>query len=71
MNTDVTCFGSSFTKRVVPGNPEASFLFEKLSAPLEDRDPECDDPMPLIGGPITEEQLAGIRAWIEAGALKN
>jgi hypothetical protein len=71
VNTAVACSGSNFSLRVVPGDADNSFLFEKLRAPVEERAPECRLGMPLGGDPLTPEQLAGIRAWIESGAPKN
>lgn len=62
---DETCGGV----RVVPGNPDASYLVKKL----EQMTP-CDGahmPRPFEVGtapPLTADQLATIRAWISAGA---
>lgn len=50
--------------RVVPGQPDASFLMQKLTAPA----PGEGERMPLVGGVLPAEDLALVRAWIEAGA---
>ncbi|MFM1804340.1 MAG: hypothetical protein RL136_1219 [Planctomycetota bacterium] len=50
-------------RAVVPGDPDASELLARVSA----RDPE--DRMPPDGHePLTDEEIAGIRAWIAGGA---
>lgn len=48
---------------VVPGDPAASALFERITLPADD-----EDRMPPKGERLSEEQVAGIRAWIAAGA---
>ncbi|MFO0744861.1 MAG: hypothetical protein U1F43_04185 [Myxococcota bacterium] len=57
--------------RVVPGHPEQSLLYEKLSGTQD-----CGDPMPSPNGeinpvPFTPEQLETVRSWIAAGALDD
>lgn len=48
--------------RVAPGNPEGSYLMERLS-------PGDDTPqMPWGGPPLSSAELDRIRAWIEGGA---
>lgn len=53
---------------VDPGNPDESFLIDKLV------DPYVTDPaiggaaMPLNLEPLTDQELADLRAWIDAGA---
>ncbi|GAB4258705.1 MAG: hypothetical protein Kow0092_06440 [Deferrisomatales bacterium] len=48
--------------RVDPGNPEGSYLLERLQ-------PGGDTPVMPLGGPrLGPEELDRIRAWIEAGA---
>lgn len=54
--------------RVVPGDPERSFLYRKLRSPLELRYGEV---MPLGTGGLDEERLDGIRAWIARGAPED
>ncbi|HSU40992.1 MAG TPA: hypothetical protein VLJ38_15550, partial [Polyangiaceae bacterium] len=62
---DETCGGV----RVVPGNPDASYLVKKLEQTMP-----CDGqhmPRPFEVGtapPLTADELATIRAWIAAGA---
>lgn len=47
---------------IVPGDPDTSLFFLKLTTP------PCGGRMPLGGDPLTAEQLAMVRSWIEAGA---
>jgi len=49
---------------VVPGEPEKSELFTRISLPADDF-----DIMPAEGDPLTTEQIALIRRWIEEGAV--
>ncbi len=49
--------------RVVPSAPDSSFLFEKIA---QDK-PSAGKRMPP-GQPLGEDDIAKIRAWIEAGA---
>jgi hypothetical protein len=44
---------------VVPGNPELSFLYEKISVAT----PACGQPMPL-GSALPADQMECVRAWI-------
>jgi polyvinyl alcohol dehydrogenase (cytochrome) len=53
---------SSGLIRVVPGDPDASLLVNKISG-----DPVCGDTMPIAGS-LTEEQIERIRSWIARGA---
>ncbi len=48
---------------VVRNDPEASALFERISLPHDDF-----DLMPPKGDPLTVDQIAAIRTWIEGGA---
>lgn len=50
-------------QRVVPADPTGSFLFEKIA---QDK-PSAGKRMPP-GQPLAEDEIAMIRAWIEAGA---
>jgi hypothetical protein len=53
-------------KRVAPGNAADSYLYMKLAG-----DPRIvGDRMPF-GGVLTAEEIEGVRAWIDAGALDN
>lgn len=48
--------------RVVPGNPEASYLMERLTG-------SGDTPrMPMSGDPLSSSDLDRIRSWIKDGA---
>ncbi len=52
--------------RVVPGDPEASLLMNKI----ETATPLCGGPMPP-GGSLSPEDIARVRRWIEDGAQDN
>lgn len=56
-------FGDGGGGVIVPGDLEASLLFELVSLPADD-----PDRMPAEGDSLTAEQLATLRAWIEGGA---
>jgi hypothetical protein len=51
-------------KRVDPGHPDNSFLLSKLAGPPLGQGSR----MPLTGEPLTDTEMALIRAWITAGA---
>jgi hypothetical protein len=51
---------------VVPGQPEMSLLYQKLSAA-----PPCGSRMPLGGAAFSDTQLEMIRSWIAAGAKND
>jgi hypothetical protein len=61
---------------VVPGDPEASWLYQKISGSSETADDveclahaeECHQPMPQGNGPMSPEAQAAIREWILDGA---
>lgn len=57
---------SSGLLRVVPGDPEASLLWEKVAS----RAPRCGDPMP-ISAMLAERQVEQIREWIARGAAND
>jgi hypothetical protein len=48
---------------VVPGDPEASLLYQKLSEPSP-----CGSRMPLGGALLSAAQREMVRSWIAAGA---
>ena len=55
--------------RVEPGNPDDSWLVRMIEADPARRD---DYPrMPLASHPLSENQIANIRRWIELGAPQN
>ena len=51
--------------RVAPGNPDKSFLLEKLLGNIM---PTEGSKMPLVGRPLTASELDMVRRWIAAGA---
>ena len=51
--------------RVAPGDPDASFLIDKL------RNRDVSTQMPLGAEPLAEEDIARIEAWIADGALRR
>jgi hypothetical protein len=52
--------------RVVPGNPDASLLVQKIT------DPTCGERMPKDNeDSLSPETVARIRAWISAGAMND
>lgn len=54
--------------RVVPGDPDASYLIQKI----EGASGIVGERMPRTGGPfLTPGQIAIIRRWIELGAANN
>jgi hypothetical protein len=52
--------------RVVPGDPEQSYVIEKLTAAM----PAAGDAMPP-DAPLEAERIDLVRAWIEAGAADD
>ena len=53
--------GSEFGSVIEPGNPDDSYLLTQVE----------NGDMPDEGEPLTAEQIALIREWIEAGAENN
>ncbi len=53
--------------RVEPGNPEASYIIWKL----EGRSGIVGVQMPFGLPPLSAEQIAAVRGWIQAGAAAN
>jgi len=62
----VGCVPSGFTSRVVPGDPDASFLLAKL-----DDTHDCGVLMPSGLTPLSDQHLDIVRRWILVGAPKN
>ena len=54
-------------KRIVPGDPENSYIIKKLRGD----DGIVGSQMPLSGGSLTDEQIGKIITWIEEGAQDN
>lgn len=63
---DVSARGAGASDRVlvVPGNPNASYVFEKVT---KDR-PQAGDRMPGSGVELSGAQIDLLRRWIAAGA---
>jgi hypothetical protein len=58
-------------KRVVPGSPDTSLLWIKISktkTELTATTAKCDDPMPEGGAVLTADEKTKIRDWIMGGA---
>jgi hypothetical protein len=55
---------------VRPFLPDSSYLVHKIQG-TQTTVGGSGQRMPLIGGPLTEDEIAVIRAWIAAGALDN
>ena len=53
--------------RVMPGDPDASYLIEKLTLPK----PTVGQRMPPGSEPLPEEEIEMFREWIAGGALNN
>ena len=53
--------------RVVPGDPDASYLMEKLTSAK----PTVGDRMPPNSDPLPDEEIEMFREWIAGGALNN
>jgi len=54
------CSGQTY---VVPGHPESSLLYLKLTD-----HPPCGERMPLGGGALPAAEIEAVRSWIAAGA---
>lgn len=52
--------------RVDPGKLDTSFLYYKITAPKFDID--LGSPMPLVGNPLSADEINHIREWILRGA---
>jgi hypothetical protein len=55
--------------RIEPGDPDNSWLVRMIEADPARRDQHPR--MPLASVPLTENQIANIRRWIEQGAQQN
>lgn len=53
--------------RVVPGDPDASFFFEKIISDT----PTTGRRMPIASPPLPDEEIEMIREWIVSGAPNN
>jgi hypothetical protein len=63
---DVPAEDQAGAVRVVPGDPDGSYLVQKLAA----AEGIAGDPMPPPEG-LDAERLALVRAWIAAGAAQD
>ncbi|MDE2804640.1 MAG: hypothetical protein OXN18_05765 [Gemmatimonadota bacterium] len=61
LNYERVMMGSEFGTVIEAGDPANSFLLDMIT----------DGTMPETGDPVPEEEIALIRAWIEAGAPNN
>lgn len=64
---NVAAAGKAGAVRVVPGNPDASYLVQKLEGTAG----IAGGRMPLGGPFLSASQIAVVREWIAAGALNN
>ncbi|HKP58578.1 MAG TPA: hypothetical protein VJV78_17755 [Polyangiales bacterium] len=63
---------SSSLFRVMPGEPDESFLYNKLRAATEPGSVDVEgSPMPSGAAPLKREHLEAVRKWIEAGAPRT
>ena len=61
LNYERVMMGSEFGTVIEAGDPANSFLLDMIT----------DGTMPETGDPVPEDEIALIRAWIEAGAPNN
>jgi hypothetical protein len=67
----IQCGGLDW-KRVVPGDPDHSLLFQKLKAKHDGVDAPCGDAMPQgPRTPLDDVALDAVRTWILEGAEDN
>jgi hypothetical protein len=61
--------------RVAPGKPGESFLMKKLEGTLSCPGIECPRGcgarMPMLGAPLSDQEISAIRDWIQQGAQDN
>ncbi|MGH7526656.1 MAG: hypothetical protein ACREMX_08115 [Gemmatimonadales bacterium] len=67
---DVPSVEAPSLRRVRPFLPDSSYLVHKIQG-TQATVGGSGQRMPLIGGPLTEDEIGVIRAWIAAGALDN
>lgn len=60
------CNGTSFATRVVASDPDNSFLLAKLAGTHD-----CGSRMPIIGGALSDAEVARVASWILDGAQEN
>jgi hypothetical protein len=66
---DPTCAALGLA-RIVPGKPDESLLYLKIVAKTRGSQPPCGESMPSGANKaaLSEDEVAAVRAWIEAGA---
>ncbi len=64
---NVTSLEVPSMKRIVPGDPDNSYLVLKIQGSPG----IVGVQMPASGGPLTQAQIDEVRAWVAAGALNN
>lgn len=64
----VECVGSAFTVRVLPGDPDASFLYAKVASTHDCGDRMPNAAFPFSFPPLPPDEVETIRSWIAAGA---
>lgn len=65
----VTASSGGGLKRILPGDADASYLYRKVSAKTNPGSfVVSGSPMPLVGSALSNNQLAALAAWIDAGA---
>ncbi len=67
---DVPSVEAPALRRVRPFLPDSSYLVHKIQG-TQATVGGSGERMPLIGGVLTEQEIASIRAWIAAGARDN
>jgi hypothetical protein len=67
---DIPSVEAPSLRRVRPFLPDSSYLVHKIQG-TQVSVGGSGARMPLIGGALTEDEIAVIRAWIAAGALDN
>jgi hypothetical protein len=71
MHHKITLDAPEYQAIIVPNHPESSFLIEKLTDPnLSNSNPKGTR-MPQGQAPLSDDQIAAIKSWIQNGALNN
>jgi len=66
---NVTAQSGGGLKRVLPGSAQDSYLYRKVAARTNPGSFRISgSPMPLVGSPLSVDQLAALALWIDAGA---
>jgi hypothetical protein len=68
----VTCASVSGLLRVHPGNASTSLIWQKVNAKLQGTTAPCGNPMPAGAAlALSQAEVDGLAAWINAGAVNN